>query len=263
MIFFCFLSLEAVNTLVQPTRMVDRAMLPEIMMVSAIIDIVFAIILVRYWSNATFRTLMRLTIPLMCLSLFLCTCFTGVLFYAAYGLLFASGMIVTIFIWTMGILYGASRSRVPQYLGIPLSVHYGGAATCFLVGNQIMPAVDPVKVLFFLAILIASIYILTTGFKIRRAPLVEVRYRNLRQEALETIAHDFNLSSREGEVLNLFTRGRSAAYISEQLYISQSTVETHLKHIYEKVKIRSKQGLIDLVEAKEQELAERDAKHSA
>lgn len=38
------------------------------------------------------------------------------------------------------------------------------------------------------------------------------------------------------------------AYICETCFISKNTVDTHLKHIYDKMGVRSKQGLIDLVE---------------
>jgi two-component system nitrate/nitrite response regulator NarL len=43
------------------------------------------------------------------------------------------------------------------------------------------------------------------------------------------------LSNRELEVLNLAAEGYSGPQIAEQLFLSPSTVKTHLEHIYEKL----------------------------
>ena len=41
--------------------------------------------------------------------------------------------------------------------------------------------------------------------------------------------------------------GRSAKYIADELMISHNTTRTHIKHVYEKLNIHSKQELLDLV----------------
>lgn len=48
-------------------------------------------------------------------------------------------------------------------------------------------------------------------------------------------------------ILALVALGRSAKYISEELMVSYNTTRTHVRHIYEKLNIHSKQELIDLV----------------
>lgn len=54
------------------------------------------------------------------------------------------------------------------------------------------------------------------------------------------------LTAREIEVMELLCQGRSKAYIAESLFISENTVRSHGKHIYQKLGIHSKQELIDL-----------------
>jgi HD-GYP domain-containing protein (c-di-GMP phosphodiesterase class II) len=49
-----------------------------------------------------------------------------------------------------------------------------------------------------------------------------------------------HLSDREVEVLRLLARGRSMPQISEALFISTSTVHTHVAHIYEKVGVSTR-----------------------
>ncbi len=54
----------------------------------------------------------------------------------------------------------------------------------------------------------------------------------------------YGLSARESEVAELLLSGRNVPAIAELLCISQSTVQTHVKHIYEKVGVRTRQELI-------------------
>lgn len=61
------------------------------------------------------------------------------------------------------------------------------------------------------------------------------------------LADDFGLTEREAEILGLVASGRSAKFIAEELSISYNTARTHIKHVYEKLNIHSKQELIDLV----------------
>ena len=63
------------------------------------------------------------------------------------------------------------------------------------------------------------------------------------------LAARHQLTSREGEVLVLLAQGYSQKRISELLVISLGTVQGHVKAIYRKFGIHSKQELIDLVRA--------------
>ncbi|MEC4273163.1 helix-turn-helix transcriptional regulator [Adlercreutzia sp. R25] len=58
------------------------------------------------------------------------------------------------------------------------------------------------------------------------------------------------LSGREAEILGYLARGRSQPYIREELVLSKNTVATHVKHIYQKLNVHSRQELLDLFEAR-------------
>ena len=75
----------------------------------------------------------------------------------------------------------------------------------------------------------------------------EVRYVDRREEQLERLAQAYGLSARETEVVSLFSQGRSAARIAEELILSENTVKTHLQNAYSKTGVHSKQELIDLL----------------
>lgn len=49
-----------------------------------------------------------------------------------------------------------------------------------------------------------------------------------------------NLSSREYEVLQLLTKGQSNAEIAETLFLSLSTIKTHVSNIYLKMDVKSR-----------------------
>lgn len=54
---------------------------------------------------------------------------------------------------------------------------------------------------------------------------------------------------REREILGLISKGRDVPYIEQELVLSKSTVKTHIRHIYEKCKVSSRQALIDLLQS--------------
>ena len=65
------------------------------------------------------------------------------------------------------------------------------------------------------------------------------------------IAEAHSLSPRETEVFMLLAQGRSRAYISEELVVSEGTIKTHISHIYAKLGIHGRQEMFDLLLAEE------------
>jgi DNA-binding NarL/FixJ family response regulator len=59
---------------------------------------------------------------------------------------------------------------------------------------------------------------------------------------LNVAAH--GLSPREEEVIRLVVRGFSNRQISENLFISENTVQRHLSNIFEKVGVRNRRTLL-------------------
>ena len=83
----------------------------------------------------------------------------------------------------------------------------------------------------------------------RRAP-----YENPDEQPISTLARRIEeeadahgLSKREREVLELLVEGRTATYIAERQFVSPNTVRTHIKRIYAKMGVSSRQELLDVV----------------
>lgn len=66
--------------------------------------------------------------------------------------------------------------------------------------------------------------------------------------ACAEITERYGLSNRESEILAYALRGRTSERIAQELVISKSTVDTHLRRIYAKCGVHSRQELIDLAE---------------
>jgi DNA-binding CsgD family transcriptional regulator len=80
------------------------------------------------------------------------------------------------------------------------------------------------------------------------APLGE---RKLRREVMlccTSIGNTNDLTSREIEVMTMLAHGYNRPQIRAELFISDETVKTHIKHIYKKLDIHSRDDLADLVE---------------
>lgn len=63
----------------------------------------------------------------------------------------------------------------------------------------------------------------------------------------------YRLSTREAEVASFLLENRSVGYICASLGLSQSTVKTHIRHIYEKANVHSKDELQLLAKRYEEE----------
>lgn len=61
---------------------------------------------------------------------------------------------------------------------------------------------------------------------------------NMRQDIVPS-RNDYQLTAREKEILQLLSQGNSFKMIAAELFISIDTVRTHIKHIYDKLHVRS------------------------
>lgn len=69
------------------------------------------------------------------------------------------------------------------------------------------------------------------------------------KERCDHFAASFGLTARENDVLQLIAAGRDVPYIERELVLAKSTVKTHIKHIYEKCGVSSRQDLLDLIQS--------------
>lgn len=105
------------------------------------------------------------------------------------------------------------------------------------------------RYVLLLALVAASLLLVSMNGKltVSSAVLDAPEQAPVAQRAIE-IAETAKLSPRETEILAIWLAGHNASYIEETLHISRNTVKTHLKHIYQKTGVESKEDLLKLGE---------------
>ncbi|MGI6216740.1 MAG: helix-turn-helix transcriptional regulator [Coriobacteriales bacterium] len=81
--------------------------------------------------------------------------------------------------------------------------------------------------------------------------------RDFFRYACTLIGNEYHLTKREQEVFLRIATGQTRSGISNELHISEETVKSHVKNIYRKIDIHSRQDAIELVQAKAESLVRR------
>lgn len=75
----------------------------------------------------------------------------------------------------------------------------------------------------------------------------EEDWQDYRRLSCRKIASVYNLTKREIEIIYELSMGRSVSYMADRFVLSPNTVKMHVRHIYQKLDVHSKQELIDIV----------------
>ena len=150
------------------------------------------------------------------------------------------------------VLYSALRGKLPANLGFMLGLVLGIA-----VIRTGLPDIATMYAPLALvaAFILSALFLLpfdgessTAGYKtLTLVDLYESPDQSM-EELCEQVSKRFKLSPRESEVLMYLMRGRNAKHASEKLFISESTVKTHISNIYRKIGVHSQQELLDALE---------------
>jgi DNA-binding NarL/FixJ family response regulator len=106
------------------------------------------------------------------------------------------------------------------------------AAVCAGADGYILKKTAPQK-------LIDNIIEVTEGGAPMTPSVAKQVLRLVNSPARVSSKEKFNLSERETEILSFLVQGLSYKMIAEQCFISYATVNTHVKHIYEKLQVHS------------------------
>ncbi|MEC4272497.1 LuxR C-terminal-related transcriptional regulator [Adlercreutzia sp. R25] len=132
---------------------------------------------------------------------------------------------------------------------LPLAL---GEVAGLLVGHMDSPTVA-VAALAYLVTVTVVLALNDTAFSQRRifadldVPLPAPTAFESLDDGCDRLGREHGLTAREIEVLQMLVKGRSKSYIAETLFISENTVRSHSKHIYQKLDVHSKQEILDLL----------------
>ena len=149
----------------------------------------------------------------------------------------------------------AQRYRPPQSAFVLAcgfaAINAGATAgeTLFGAARPFLPPGDQTVIVAIFAVLVlvgALIPETAGGSSVRRDRERPAAVLSDSERKARALAAAHALSAREREVLVLMLDGRSGPVIRETLGLSKSTVDTHVRHIYQKTGVTSRQELIDL-----------------
>lgn len=102
-----------------------------------------------------------------------------------------------------------------------------------------------------ISIVLCILQLMLPVFPLTRASLQESTdsSRDESTSRIQSLGDCYRLTKREREVLALLAEGRTATYIAQRQYVSVNTVRTHVKRIYVKMDVTSRQELLDIMHA--------------
>lgn len=215
-------------------------------------------------SNVGFSASVQWTLPLLAIGLALFSCESAEAIVLAC-LLFGAAQVGFEVMLRMQIIHSSKMLKVGQtrmlgfgYTSIMLGAFLGDVAYSAIASTQLFPQ-DRLIVFLAVAMVILSA-VLSLGSRLRSngdsnipaKPCIDARISSSdATRRAHALSARFGLSKREEEIAEHLLEGRSRPYIRDELCISISTVNTHVRHIYEKVGVNSLQDLIDIAKSED------------
>lgn len=204
-----------------------------------------------------YTTVFRVVVPVCIIAILVFQSFPhGTMAYGCAGVcgVFVNALMVQ-FALVVGFTTAASPDRHPMRSICPLLIAYALGRLGALSMNTFATArtddvhsVYQVVMTFLMALMLVLVLLqYRKGMKNDGQPF-QATMSEVVAAACERLADENALSEREQDVLAMMARGYAPAYIADALVISDSTVRTHVKAIYRKLGISSREELIGLVE---------------
>lgn len=193
----------------------------------------------------------KLVVPLTCFSLLLYLVLPDFLAPFSYSLAFAGLICFDICVWVSSVeeAVGDEESWARE-IGFPRFATQLGGTIGALAVPLAAPAESSMLIPALMALLSLTIPLCNAGRVVSFGDVCEGEFERqlTHEERCLLVSERYGLSEREAEVLELVGKGRDLPYIRDHLFISRNTVNTHIKHIYAKTGVHSKQELLTLLE---------------
>lgn len=186
-------------------------------------------------------------------------------FWVSGAIIIGGYVVFDVFIWVIAAQAITVRKR--DGLGVVLVLRQIVNGSCLALGavlgiglsKLVSPSAVQYPEAIFVGYLMTVAVMLLVGSRdtwdLFEAQPARATSRTLMDARLKELSGLWGLTSREREILALLAVGRTQPRIAENLGIAESTVNSHVRHIYTKASVNSKQELLDYVLVSEQESA--------
>lgn len=235
---------------------------PTLQLLSIIIAILIALathVLTKPQSNHALQLIWTGLVMLFFLGLFLASLAYPDLLSAGIDLLFLGRVFIGFFLWLS--LHDILRRRRFCPVVATAACFILPEAICGLLSYSVMPFLQirfmmpfeshlaPISLAMAFLLVIGSFVYLWSISLPNRQTSPKSQNAPSRESACLHIGMQFGLTPREIEVMELVSRGHSVKKISDILVVSTSTVQSHIKSVYRKTGVHSRQELIDSVDS--------------
>lgn len=179
------------------------------------------------------------------------------LFDAVVALLLSASFVFEMLIWFVCPLIVVERGLSTLYVfGWGATAFHVGSFVGLLAGDLLATFADTEALVSPLCVAIGAVLVLVMAYVFKEQGVVELFAPNppvcetevsAIAETCRSLTERHGLSARESQILDLLARGRSVPYIERELGITTSTAKTHVRHIYQKIGVHTKQELLDLL----------------
>lgn len=161
------------------------------------------------------------------------------------------------FIWTLVLANASSKHLdilLPSALYLTLVIHLPNLISGALLHTQSFPSHNGMQVLIIVGLCAIAVAVLDNVlmamflFRPKLKSQLGAMPTDDLETALSKTQQAVGLSDRQMDIVRYAYRNWTAQRIADELFISEGTVKTHLKTIYRKASVHSKQELIDLVD---------------
>lgn len=231
---------------------------------SVIVAAVLAVVLARFWPGFSLATIYRVLLPVAAAIFIVLSSFPVGTMSFSLGFLVSHSVMATVALLALASL--AAVARAGEFSPVVV-----GAALCamtsvaVLVGGnlaQLVPQDDTMGAVLLVCAMAYFVYVLISPLADYYRMFRETNGAGNRGESASceparpldcdrvcrALADERSLSAREREILPYIARGHRPAYVADLLCISEHTVRTHLRNMYRKLGINSREELIQLVE---------------
>ena len=192
-----------------------------------------------------------LVLAIVCLTIFIWS--KSLYLFSFLGALCISSLLEVSLIMYFGILmqrgfFSPAAAFTFSVVSARFGIFIGNSLALFYEFNPSIAkvATEPTALLFVCALALLLIQITK-----REQNIIQLTHEPVKPTEIEVICTEisieFSLSTREEEILKLIAKGNTANNIAQKLYISPHTVNTHIRHIYEKVGIHKKGELLEYI----------------
>lgn len=133
--------------------------------------------------------------------------------------------------------------------------YFWGEASVYWGNSRFIREPLDLTIIFWFVVNIATvIFIYRADFKDAYEDIQEVVVRQAEfdlDERMEEVTRQYDLTGREKDLSRLIYEGKSNSQIAEMLFISESTVKTHVYNIFRKMDVKNRMGVTRIIRGEE------------